>query len=97
MAVGDTVSYGAYNVANNGTTDIQPGSGVEVLIHTIETQATKSMEIYRTSDGTNFILLETITQSAHGLTFRATNTFWLRLKNVSGGTAGNFAEGVQTK
>ena len=98
MAVGDTVSYGDDAVTSNGTFDIQPSAGVEVLVQQIEAQSAKAAEVYRTADGTNFTLIDSLPNggSMTGL-YRCTNTFWLRLKNVSGGDAGLYAAGVQTK
>jgi hypothetical protein len=97
MAVGDAV-VGWASKTNNSTTDITPGSGAEWFIHTLMSAPGKSMEVYLTEDGSTFTLLDTLTGGAvHALTFRLTNTIWMRLKNVSGGTAYNGYEGVVTK
>ena len=97
MAVGDTVTAWATK-ASNATTNVQPGAAIEWLIHTLQSGAGKSMEVYLTEDGTTFTLVETLTGgSVHGLTWRLTNTFWMQLKNVSGGTAYNGYQGVVTK
>jgi len=97
MAVADAVTAWATK-ASNATTDVQPGSGVEWLIHTLVAQSGKSMEVYLTADGSTFTLVDTLSGgSVHGLTFRLTNTVWMRLKNVSGGDAYNGYQGVVTK
>jgi hypothetical protein len=97
MAVGDTVSAWG-SKATTATTDVQPGAGVEWLIHTLVSQSGKSMEVYLTSDGSTFTLVDTLTGgSVHGLTYRLTNTIWMRLKNIDAGTAYNGYEGVVTK
>ncbi len=95
MAVGDTVSAFA-SKASAATTDIQPGSGAEWLIHTLTCEPGKAMEVYL-YDGSTQVLVDTITQTTHGLIFRLTNTLYMQLKNVSGGTARNGYQGVVTK
>jgi hypothetical protein len=98
MAVGDQVVGGTYNVANNGTIDIQPAAGVEWLITTVGSQAAKSMEVYYLVNGTDAVLVDSLTGgSSHGLQWRLTNTQILRLKNTSGGSALLFYAGVVTK
>lgn len=97
MAVADTVTNWA-SKANNATTDVQPGSSIEWLIHTLLSGSAKSVEVYMTEDGSTFTLVDTIAGgSVHGLTWRLTNTTWMRLKNVSGGTAYVGYQGVVTK
>lgn len=97
MAVGDTVTAWASKAAN-ATSDVQPGSGAEWLIHTLVAQSGKSMEVYMTSDGSTFTLVDTITGgSVHNLIYRLTNSVWMRLKNIDAGTAYNGYQGVVTK
>ena len=97
MAVGDQVTAWA-SKATTATTDVQPGSGVEWLITTLLSQSGKSMEVYMTSDGSTFTLVDTLTGgSVTGLQHRLTNTVWMRLKNVDAGTAYNGYQGVVTK
>lgn len=98
MAVGDAVVNWS-EVTSNGTVDVRPGSAVEWLIHTVMSQSGKSMEIYLTDPGspTAFTLVDTLVGgSVHGLTFRLTNSYWMRLKNVSGGVAYLGYSGVVT-
>lgn len=98
MAVGDAVVGGTYNLANNSTIDIQPGSGVEWLIHTIGSQSGKAIEVYYLENATNEVLVDSFTGgSVHGLNWRITNGEILRLKNTSGGAALVFYNGVVTK
>ena len=98
MAISDAVTAWA-SKASAATTTVQPGSGVEWLIHTLVAGSGKSMEVYLTSDaGSTFTLIDTITGgSVHGLTYRLTNAVYMQLKNVSGGTAFNGYQGVVTK
>ncbi len=95
MAVGDTVAAFA-SKANNATTDIQPGSGAEWLVHTLVVEPGKAAEVYL-HNGSTFVLIDTITQTTHGLIFRLTNAHYMQLKNVSGGTASHGYEGVVKK
>lgn len=97
MAVGDTVTAWA-STASAGTNDIQPGSSVEWFIHTLLSAQGTAMEVYMTSNGSTFTLVDTLSGgSVHALTFRLTNTVWMRIKNISGGTAFNGYQGVITK
>lgn len=97
MAVGDTTTNWA-SKAVNATTDVQPGSGAEWLIHTLVSGSGKAMEVYLTEDGATFTLIDTLTGgSVHSLNFRLTNTTWMRLKNTSGGVAYIGYQGVVTK
>jgi len=98
MAVGDAVLAGA-DKADDATTDIQPGSGVEWLIHTLIAEEGQAFEVWMTPNGgSNFYLIDTIAGgSVHGLTHRLSNTVYLQMKNVSGGTAYNAYAGVITK
>lgn len=97
MAIGDTVSAWASKAAA-ATTDVQPGSSIEWLIQTLLAGSGKSMEVYMTSDGSTFTLVDTISGgSVHGLNYRLTNTIWMRLKNIDAGTTYNGYQGVVTK
>ena len=97
MAVGDTVTAWASKTTTS-TTDVQPGAGVEWLIHTLVSQSAKAMEVYLTENGSTFTLVEAQSGGAvQGLMYRLTNTTWMRLKNTDGGTAYNGYQGVVTK
>lgn len=97
MAFGDTVTNWA-SAASNGTMDVRPGAGVEWLITTLVSGSGKAMEVYLTEDGSTFTLADSLLGgSQHRLTYRLTNAFWMRLKNVSGGSAYIGYQGVVTK
>ena len=97
MAVGDAKVFGDNNIANDGTLNIDPGTD-EWLIQIIESGQGKAMEIYATEDdGATFSLIFSTTGGPVQGVWRITNTYWLRLKNKSGGTAYMGYRGVQTK
>lgn len=81
MAVGDTVSEIA-SVAGSGTMTIQPGSGVEWIIHNLCWSGGATVGWY---DGTNACTFQTDT-AAGGLIntcFHLTNAHYLRITNTS--------------
>lgn len=99
MSVGDSVSD-LQSLASDGTLDIQPAVGAEYLIHTIFSGQGKALEVYVAGAGspTLYALVDSLSGgSAHSLTLRVTNSTYLRLKNVSGGTAYVGYMGVVTK
>jgi hypothetical protein len=97
MAAGDAVT-GWATKASNATTDVQPGSSIEWLVHTLVSTSGAPMEVYLTSDGATFTLIDTLPGgTVDGLMYTITNTTWLRLKNTSGATAYNGYMGRVTK
>jgi hypothetical protein len=97
MAVGDRLQVGAYNVANNATYDFKAAAAGEALLQLIQSQSGKTIEVYWTDDGTNFVLIETLVGGSVQYSTRVSDTSYVRVKNVSGGTAGVWAIGVVTK
>lgn len=95
MAVGDVVAAHS-SVAASGYLDIQPGSGVEWVIHNLYYGA--AMELYRT-DGTNDVKIDSDSTAGcrMGAVFHVTNSYYLRLKNVSASSAYFGYDGVVTK
>src|SRR5262245_57197304 len=99
MAIGDTVTNWV-PLDNNATLDVGPGTGIEWLIHTLLSESGKSMEVYWVGGGSpgTYTLVDTHPGgSVHALTFRLNETYRMRLKNVSGGTAYVGFQGVVTK
>jgi hypothetical protein len=85
MAVGDAVLLHS-SVANDAYLTIQPASGDEYIINSI--WAAGAIEIYMT-DGTNNVLVENTAvepYSFNGCKWIASNTYYLKVKNVSGGS-----------
>ena len=95
MAVGDAVS-GYASVANNGTTTIQPGASIEWLIHTLFSESGAQLTVQMT-DGTDKTVDVLAGGSVHGLTWRLTNSIYMKIKNTSGGTVYIGYQGVITK
>jgi len=95
MAVGDVVT-GHSSVAASASLTIQPGTGIEWVIHNLYYGA--AMELYRT-DGANTIKIDSDTSLGcrMGTVFHLTNSIYLTLKNVSAGTAYFGYDGIVTK
>jgi len=94
MAVNDTVSN-CESVANAAYLTIQPSGTTEWVIHNIDFGG--AVEISR-FDGTNEIIFRT--ESAIGeyaCVRHVTNSDYLRVKNISGGTIKIGYDGVVTK
>jgi hypothetical protein len=96
MAVGDVTSAYSNDLADDGYMSIQPGAGVEWVIHNI--YCGDDAEIYW-FDGTNYLLFYTVTGAnwITGIFSHVTNTIYIKVKNVSGGTADFGYDGVITK
>lgn len=96
MAVGDAVASMSAAVANNGTVNIQPGSGVEWVIH--NTYYEGAVEFYIVN-GANTIKFDSDTTfgARLGAMYHLTNTQYLQIKNVSGGAIDIAYDGIQTK
>jgi hypothetical protein len=86
MAVGDVVADTA-SVANGAYMTIQPGSGVEWVIHNLYWSGA-SVEVSK-YDGTNEVKFasDTTFGALLNVYIHVTNTDYLRIKNVSGSAA----------
>ena len=94
MAVGDAVANNS-SVNNNSFLDIQPGAGVEWIVHHIYHEA--GVEIYW-YDGSNDILIGSPTGPNWELMqVRVNNSVRLRVKNVAGSTKRIGYDAVVTK
>lgn len=98
MAAGDAYIKAPASVAAAGFMDLQPGAGVEVVIHDIYVPTGTSYEIYF-SDGTNNILYLSMGSGGGALNLQAhcTNTNYVRVKNTSAAAALLAASGMTTK
>lgn len=82
-AVGDAVVNNS-SVNNGSFLDIQPGSGVEWLVHHVFHEAAVELYWY---DGTNDILIGSPTGANwEQIQTRVSNSIRLRVKNVAGST-----------
>src|SRR5262245_31688768 len=93
-AVGDAVVNNS-SVSDTSFLDIQPGSGVEWLVHHVFHEG--AVEIYW-YDGTNqFLIASPAGANYEFLGVRVTNSIRLRIKNVAGSTKRIGYDGVITK
>jgi hypothetical protein len=82
-----TVKSAWVSTATTATLDVQPAAAEEWLVHTLVSEAAKSMEVYLTSNGSTFTLVETLTGGPiESRQYLLTNTLWMRLKNIDAGT-----------
>ncbi len=98
MAAGDVFQEGPTSIADAAFLDIQPTASVEWVIHNAYVPEDKDVEFYY-YDGTNLILFDSAvvggTRFNHN--WHATNTKYVRIKNVSGGAIFLAADGIVTK
>lgn len=95
MAIGDAINT-LSSVATGSYLDIQPGAGVEWIIHNILVSSTAGIELY-ISDGTNEELVLSSTGGLLDYHFHATNSIYYRVKNVSGSTEYIGYDGIISK
>lgn len=96
MAIGDAVVVASTSVANNAYLTIQPGAGIEWVIHNVHVPNTAAIEMYMT-DGTNDILTDKNTGGWLGYFMHLTNAQYMKIKNVSGGSIYMKYDGIITK
>jgi len=95
-AVGDIVSAYSNDVAADGTLDIKPAGTEEWVIHNI--YCGDDAEIYW-EDGTNTVKVHSITGAGWitGIFVHVNATYYMSIKNVSGGAADLGYDGVITR
>jgi hypothetical protein len=98
MAAGDAYIKAPTSTASGSFLDLQPGSGVEVVIHDIYVAVGSAYEVYY-SDATNNILYLSMPAGGGALNLQAhcTDTYYVRVKNTSGSTIYMAASGMTTK
>lgn len=96
MAAGDIANFGPTSTADAAFLALQPGAGVEIVIHNIGYEG--AMELYY-YDGTNQVKMdEDVTAGSRlGVFLHCTNAKYYRIKNVSGGAVNLCADGMTTK
>lgn len=96
MAAGDVANFGPTSTADAAFLALQPGAGVEVVIHNIGYDGAMELYFY---DGTNQVKMDedTTAGSRLGLFLHCTNSKYYRIKNVSGATGFLSADGMTTK
>jgi len=96
MAAGDAYIVSPVTVTDTAFLDLQPGAGVEVVIHNITIPQGTAAELYH-YDGTDTILVMSFNSALFNLQLHATNGTWWRVKNVSGASRICGADGMTTK
>lgn len=96
MAAGDAVCSDVTSISDTAYMTIQPGAGVEWVIHNISVPNDKAVELYY-YNGTNEIKVDANTGGWIGYFFHCNNTRYYRVKNVSGGAVYMAYDGMQTK
>lgn len=94
MAAGDAYLVGPTSTADDAFLDLVPGGG-EIVIHNIYVPVGTSVELYW-SDGMTDILIDSGSESFATWQFHASDTVYLRVKNVSGTSADLGADGMYT-
>lgn len=96
MAVMDVVS-GHSSVANTASLTVQPGAGVEWVISNI--YGGGKIEVYMTN-GSNPVLVNSVSESPYSFAlykYFLNNTYYMTIKNVSGGSIYIGYNGIITK
>jgi len=94
MAAGDVVAAHS-SVEDDAYLTIQAGAGAEWTVHNVYTPG--AAELYRT-DGSNDILIDSVEDGGwFGYFFHVTNSYYLKVKNTSGGAQYMGYDGVVTK
>lgn len=98
MAVGDVFQVGPTSVSSGSWLDVQPGSGVEWVIHNVYVPAGVPVD-FEYYDGTNIITFDTdsVDGSRYNQNWHATNTKRVRIQNNHGSSQFLAADGIVTK
>jgi hypothetical protein len=97
MALGDAVVVAPTSISAGASLTIQPGSGVEWIIHNIYSATGYSIEIYRT-DGSNPILVDSnSTGGLLGYAFHLTNAQYMTVKNTDASARYISYDGIVSK
>lgn len=98
MAAGDVFNAGPTSTANGATLAIQPGAGVEAVIHNVYSPTGSAFTLAWT-DGSNPVTFLSMPAGGGALNLQChvTNAKYLLLTNTSGATAYFAADGMVTK
>jgi hypothetical protein len=83
------------SVADTAFLVFQPAGSSEIVLHNIYVPQGSAVELYW-SNGTNDILIDSGTESYNDFHFHCTNTVYIRVKNVSGGSIRLGGDGMYT-
>lgn len=95
MPIGDVVSD-IQTITTGAFLSIQPGAGIEIILHNIGHQAGVELYFY---DGTNSILIDADTAAGSWMSIflHCTNTKYYRVKNTDAASKLISYDGCQTK
>ena len=95
MATSDAI--GNIQSVNAGSVlDVKPTAPAEWIVHNIYIPEGKAAEIYFT-DGTNQVLVATVSGSYLGYFFHSTATRYIKVKNISGSAMQIGYDGIAVK
>lgn len=96
MAAGDVYVKAPESVADTAFLDLQPGAGVEIVVHNFGYAGAMELYLY---DGTDSLKMDedATAGSRMGVFLHCTNSVYYRIKNVSGGAVLMGADGMTTK
>ena len=97
MTSGDAVNA-LSSIGTGAYLTIQPGAGVEWIIHNllVPDGSTSGVEVYEFTGATS-LLIATITSSMLSHNFHLTNTYYLKMKNLSTGSVVLGYDGIVVK
>lgn len=96
MANGDAVVVASTSVGAGASLTIQPGSGIEWIVHNIYVEPTSTAELYVT-DGSNDILVDSNAGGWVGYFFHLTNAQYMKVKNTGSSSVYMKYDGIITK
>lgn len=96
MAAGDAYIVSPVSTADTAFLALQPGAGVEVVVHNVTIPEGAKCELYH-YDGADSILVATTYGSLLNMQLHCSNDTYYRVKNMSGAAAILGADGMTTK
>lgn len=92
---GDVYIVPPTSTADDAFLDLVPGASEAIVIHNVYVPVGTAVELYW-SDGVTDILIDSGTETFASWQFHATENGYVRVKNVSGGSADLGADGMYT-
>lgn len=96
MAAGDAVVVAPTSVNAGSSLTVQPGSGIEWIIHNVYVPTDATIELYRT-DGSNPIKMDSNTGGYLGFFFHLTNAQYMTIKNTGASAIYISYDGIVSK
>lgn len=96
MAAGVARFFAANTLANNSSLDLQPSAGVETVIHNCGGGGAWELYFFNGTNSIGPIHTGTANEVLMNAQMHCSNTAYYSIKNVSGGTAHFWADGMDT-